>query len=199
MPTIRGEHLSRVIAAIRQRRGMNMADFGGLLGITHAQVSRYESGLSLPGYVALGRLLQLAEGVEKNPILDHLSELVGKKLTAAGAQEELRGMNYYTEPLWGGAPPTPPADPRIWDEFRRLTPNLADLLKATDELRTRGHEVDPSLVLFLQSWLASQSSDPEVRKCFAEAAQYLEFRLSKVEPETQQTPQTDRRRIVQKP
>jgi transcriptional regulator with XRE-family HTH domain len=160
---------------------MSMADFGTLLGITHAQVSRYESGRSLPGYIALGRLLQLAEGVEKNPVLDHLSELLGKKLTAAEAREELRRMNYYTEPLWGSLPVTPPADPKIWDEFKQLTPNLAGILKATDELCTRGHEVDPSLPLFLQLWLTSRTSDPEVRRCFAEAAQYLEFRLSKAQ------------------
>jgi len=52
--------LSSAIRQIRQRLGMNTTKFGSLIGVAHSQISRYEAGRALPGFLALGRLLQLA-------------------------------------------------------------------------------------------------------------------------------------------
>jgi transcriptional regulator with XRE-family HTH domain len=192
--------LSEVVHQIRLRMGLDMTAFGKLLGISQGQVSRYEAGRALPGPLPLGRLLHLAEGVEKNPILERLSDLLtneGKRLTGAQALLALRRMNYSTQPLWGNLPPPPPkADSGVWNEFECLTPNLAELLRAVDELCTRRREIDSSLGRIVRLWLA-HDADPRVFQCFSETVQYLEFllatKLGKTSPgsETQETPVVD--------
>jgi transcriptional regulator with XRE-family HTH domain len=184
--------LSDVIKAIRKRQGMSMDHFAKLLGVTHGQVSRYESGQAVPGSIPLGRLLNLSEGVEKNPILERLGDLLGyenRRITPAEAIRELERLNYYPQPLWNSLPPPPtPPHTGIWHEFSDLWPNLAESLKAMDELCARRREVDPSLAQFMRLWLTNNDMDPNVRQCFSDAVRYLEFLLAtKVQPHSSST------------
>jgi transcriptional regulator with XRE-family HTH domain len=164
---------------------MNTTTFGALIGVSQSQVSRYELGQAIPGYVPLGRLLQLAEGAEKNPILDRIAELLGKKrddVTELDAIRELEKTGRYFEPLWNSLPygGLGPPDDRtpIYAEFRDLMPNFVELLDVFDELCNRHREVDPSLPKILRLWLEHDDTDPAVRERFADAAKFLEVGLS---------------------
>jgi len=160
---------------------MNTADFGRLLGVAQSQVSRYETATAKPGYVPLARLLHLAEGAEKNPIISRLAEMLGQpreKATEVSLLSELERMGRYAEPLWGNTHP-PQAPPEgFWDEFREFAPNLAELLKAVSELCDRRREIDSSLVQIVRLWLSCDDSDPNIRQRFADAAKYLEVGLA---------------------
>jgi transcriptional regulator with XRE-family HTH domain len=174
--------LSQAIRHTRFRLGMNMTDFGRLLGVTHGQVSRYESGRAGPGYLHMGRLLQLAEGAEKNPIIERLAEMLdlpARKASEVAMLSELEKMGHYIQPLWNDLPlHPPPTDPGVHDEFREFTPNLAELLKVVSELCHRRREVDESLVRILRLWLTSDDADGDVRRRFADAAKFIEVGLA---------------------
>jgi transcriptional regulator with XRE-family HTH domain len=177
-----GSQLARAIRAIRLKHEMSGIDFAKLLGVTQSMVSRYEAGRALPGYVVLGRLLDLAEGTEMNPIMDRLADLLGRKrdlLTKATALAELEKTYHQVRPLWGSLPTNPPtADSGIWDQFREFTPNLAKLVKAMSQLCDRRREVDVSLIHILDLWLSHDDMDPAIRQCFADAAKYLDVALT---------------------
>lgn len=173
--------LSRVIRLVRFRLGMNTTDFGKLLGVAHSQISRYEIGTAKPGYVPLARLLRLAEGAERNPIISRLAEMLEQpreSATEVSVLSELEKTGRFTEPLWGNLPPPQALREGFWDDFREFTPNLADFLKAVSELCDRRREIDSSLVQILRLWLSSNDSDPEVRQHFADAAKYIEVGLA---------------------
>lgn len=67
--------VSRAIRSIRQRRGESMVQFAERLGLTQGSVSRYEAGKLQPSRSILLLLLQLAEGDEREPILEALGEV----------------------------------------------------------------------------------------------------------------------------
>ncbi len=173
--------LAKVIRGIRHRQGMTTTVFGELLGVSHSQISRYESGKAVPGALPLGRLLHLAEGAEKNPILKPLSEMLGRsgKATEAELIHDLEKMHYYPDPLWGSLPlPGPPADPSILSEIQEFTPYLAALTEAFNEFWERRREIDASLVRILRLWLLHDDTDPRVRQCFEDGAKYIEMALT---------------------
>ena len=55
--------LGREIRSIRKHRGETMVEFAEILGVTHASVSRYESGKGLPGYKVMLTLFDLARRI----------------------------------------------------------------------------------------------------------------------------------------
>ena len=70
-----GPELAAVIAAIRKRSGQTMKQFGGRsLGVSHATMSRYESGALTPGHYPLLVLFSLAEGHEKRVVRESLRD-----------------------------------------------------------------------------------------------------------------------------
>jgi transcriptional regulator with XRE-family HTH domain len=173
--------LARTVREIRKRLGINMTEFARKIGVTQGQVSRYESGRALPGPTALGHLLGLAAGTEKNPLLDHLTRTFrgpGPQMTEQKALSELEEYQRRFGALWADAvqksqrssPPAP-----FWAKFLDIAPNLAELLRLVSELYKQRREVDPSLVWMVRLWLAYQDTDPVVRQCFLDAAKYLEF------------------------
>ena len=178
--------LARVIREIRKRRGLTTTKFGKLLDVTNGQISRYESGKAVPGYFPLWQLLPMADGAEKNPILNQLALALPWPIENPSEdrlRSEFRKFG-FTVP-GDKLKPAEPADATehgVWDAIRERTPHLAELVRAVSQLCERKKEVDPSLVKILRLWLLSDDSDPAVRQRFTDAATYLEVGLaSKVE------------------
>lgn len=178
--------LAEVIRAIRKRERMNMASFANLLGVSQGQVSRYESGLAVPGYRALLHLLNHAQGVERNPILDLLDKPYGHDKELPTGSEAFRELEEIGRSLAAatGLPPDRGIQPDspTWDQLTDLWPNLGEVLKVTHMLYSRRREVDPSLAQFLRLWLSNDDMDPSVNQCFGDAILYLEFLLARRAP-----------------
>ena len=178
-PKYRGLGLPEAIRSIRQRKQVNTTEFAKLLGVTQGQVSRYESGRAIPGAIPLGRLLYLAEGIEKNLIMEHLAIRLGNPVEGPAMREAFAEVERLIKKSFpDSVAALSPHEPAVWDEFRVVTPNLADLLKSIDELCNRRREVSASLARFIDLWLINRDTDPVVHQCFADAVQYLEFLLS---------------------
>jgi transcriptional regulator with XRE-family HTH domain len=156
-----------------------MVEFGQLLGVSHAQISRYEADQAVPSYLPLGRLLHLAEGVEKNPILEQLRTWLGagaENYSAAQALHEIERMGHFSEPYYNSLAPPAAGDRSVWwKELEQFTPNLAELVLAVDKLCTRRQEVPSSLAKVMQLWI--EKGDGSTEACFSEAAQFLEYLL----------------------
>jgi len=177
--------LAATIKRIRVRLGMNMTKFAKAIGVTQGQVSRYEAGLATPGPSTLADLVRLADGAEKNPMLKCLTEMLqpglqrgpmseGEALSEVAAQRKRFDAMWAAEmELQAAGTPRP-----FWANILGIAPNLAKLLQLVSGLYESKREVDASLVRILQLWCGNhRDSDPAVRQCFAEAAQYLEFLL----------------------
>ncbi len=97
------QKLSEVVSRIRARLDMTTTEFGKCLGVTHTQISRYELDRAIPGFLALGRLLSIAEGAEKNPIMEHLARLLRKDRGHINETEVMMRLERtpgYFEPTW---------------------------------------------------------------------------------------------------
>jgi transcriptional regulator with XRE-family HTH domain len=176
-------NLASIIKEIRIRKKMSMADFGVLLGVTHAQVSRYESGRATPGYLPLSRLLGFAEGAEKNAILDQIGAFLGPPTGGEQpTQVEMRAVADWFARLSqsdAGKAETGTSD-EDWREVCSAIPNLAQLVEIVGGLFLRRREVDPSLVQIVLDWDDQvDDADPIVRQCFRDASEYLEYLLEK--------------------
>jgi hypothetical protein len=129
----------------------------------------------------LGKLLEIAKGSEKNPILEQLGWLMGYpkgQLPEQVAVTELRKMERYLplKPL--AAQVTGSVVAASSDSFRATRPQLAALVDAVRDLCDLQREVDESLVRILHLWIAHDDQDPVVRECFADAVKYLEVALT---------------------
>ncbi len=174
--------IARAIRSIRNRLGKTGVEFARLLGINQAMVSRYERGTSLPGYVILGRLLELAEGTEKNAILDRVRHLLERaELTEQAALKELRATD-----RWRPIDPTEGLKARGWrvlseepmQILRSAPPELGDFALLAGDIVRRGKAVDRALIEVLALWLRYDTTDDQVRRYFADAAKFLEVSLA---------------------
>jgi transcriptional regulator with XRE-family HTH domain len=175
--------LAETIKGIRLRLGMNMTQFARSLEVTHGQVSRYEAGLAVPSLFPLGRLLELAEGAERNPIRDHLAACLRDGYTQmkeGGTARALSETAAHLEALWANAiaSQSAPEKPAFSAKFPEFAPNLGALMSLVSQLCDRKREVDASLVEIVGLWLSHRDNDPAVKQCFADAAQYLNLMLS---------------------
>jgi transcriptional regulator with XRE-family HTH domain len=160
--------VARAIHSIRVRLGMSGVEFAKVLGITQAMVSRYEAGKTLPGYMVLGRLLEQAEGTEKNPLLKRLQEILGRpELTEQEVIGELWKIDRWR-----------PAGKDRMEAFREIRPQLSEFARFAKDIVRRAAEVDHSLIEILALWLEHDTTDPVVRRYFADAAKFLEVSLA---------------------
>src|ERR1017187_4126473 len=178
------DELATTIKGIRLCLGMNMTEFAQTIGVKQGQVRRYEAGRAVPSKAPLAVLLRLAEGAEKNPLLRRLTDmLMLGPLTEAQALSAEAGLRKHFDAMLGKAiaflenqPAAGSALP-LWETIPGIAPNLAKLLELVSALYAGQREVDASLVRILQLWCHHRDSDPVVRQCFADTAQYLEFLL----------------------
>ena len=172
--------LAKAIRAIRSRHGKSGVEFAALLGVNQAMVSRYETGRTRPGSLVLYRLLRLAEGPEKNPILDQFTRLVGGEQERLAEVSRLSEFEQMTRGLSIRSAFPPRQAPEGWsvvDAHTAFTPNLAELGRALSQLYARGREVDSSLFEIVKLWLSHDDLDAAVRQSFSVAAKYLEVAL----------------------
>ncbi len=167
------EALARAIRQLRARMGLTLTKFGKLVGVTHSQISRYESCRDGPGYLPLWRLLMLAEGAEKNPFLKRLGQLLPVPIYATESilREEFEKIG-FTVPGGIGEDAKEKAG-RGRKAAGESRPNLMSFALAASQICEREKEIDASLVEILRLWLAADDSNPEVRKLFADAATYI--------------------------
>jgi transcriptional regulator with XRE-family HTH domain len=162
----RVSELAQAIRQIRYRLGKTTTQFGEMLGVSHATVSRYESGRLKPGYVHLGKLLQLAEGTEKNPIINRLHSLLGVTGGERVVLVELGRINRLR---------------KVADQDIREAMGLKGLERFSDlsyRISMRRLEVDASLNTILELWLSADTVNPETRRAFEQAANFLKVALS---------------------
>jgi transcriptional regulator with XRE-family HTH domain len=146
---------------------MTTAELAAALGVDQSMISRYESGKRAPRAPVLLRLLRLAEGVERNPILKQLSILQGRPVAEEDALREADIMDAEAAALRQELEIM--ADPR---------PNLARFAYLAPKILHAGQEIDGSLNTFLELWLSA----PEFREkaqCFRDAARFLEIAIAR--------------------
>jgi transcriptional regulator with XRE-family HTH domain len=135
--------LGETIQAIRKRLHMTRAQYASELWTSLSNVSRYERGQVKPGKRVLLHLLKLAEGDERQPILDSLgvANEADIKANIAGDLAVLR-----TQLLPG--PPEAGSDP-LRAAFAR---------EAADIVSLDGAQMDAALVEILRRWRKNSGS-----------------------------------------
>jgi len=161
--------MATTIRSIRRSLGLNTTAFATRLGVDQSMVSRYEAGKRMPGEIVLGKLLLLAGGPEKQPVLEYLSRLQGRPITEAEAlsmaeREAVEQENIRRALQMRGSGELP--------DLARFG-YLASLIISADR------EVDSSLIKILELWLA-KASTPTAVDYFREAAYFLEVALGRV-------------------
>jgi transcriptional regulator with XRE-family HTH domain len=168
--------LASVIRQIRRRLGLTTRQFAQRLGVRHTAISRWERGQMQPGFLALKEILKVAEGTEKNPVLERLIRLLKRsglagdsaliQLGRAGILVDLRPLDRRL--VWEERPPgVSPAGP-----------NLAEFFGIATAIIHRAEEVDRSLVDILRFWRDHNTTDDAVRGYFADAAKFLAVSLA---------------------
>ena len=161
----RPEALPEAIREMRLRLRKKTTELAQLLGTSQATMSRWENGKSLPGYIHLARLLSLAEGPERGPIITRVEELVGRE-QAGRILDEVERMGTSAEAAILG------------EALRTAKPNLVRFAQLTKEIAASGAEIPASLPGILALWRHNDSSDPFVRDRFADAESFLRVILA---------------------
>ena len=98
------DELARTIKGIRLRLGMNMTKFAQAIGVTQGQVNRYEANRAVPSTYTLANLLPLADGAEKNPILECLTKMLGSgPMTEAATISKVADERKRFDAMWAAA------------------------------------------------------------------------------------------------
>jgi transcriptional regulator with XRE-family HTH domain len=151
---------------------MTTGELARALKIDQSMISRYESGKRVPRAPVLLRLLPLAQGVEKNPILEQLSIIRGHPVVEAEAFFEAQRMAAESAAI-----------KRELAILANARPNLARFAYLAPAILQAQKEIDESLNTFLQFWLSTPDF-PEKVQCFRDAARFLEIALSRAAPDS---------------
>lgn len=169
--------LARTIRELRARLGLTLMKFGKLIGVSHTQISRYESGSDSPGYFPLWHLVTMADGAEKNPFLKRLGDLLPQPIENATEIRLRSEYQKYGFTLPGDISEAAQKTERARKNAPEFMPHLTKLAQAVSQLCFRRKEVDASLAEIVCLWLSVDDSNPAVRQRFADAATYLKAEL----------------------
>ncbi|MGD0669534.1 MAG: helix-turn-helix domain-containing protein [Bryobacteraceae bacterium] len=161
------QDLGPTIRVIRKAHGMTTGEFAAALRVDQSMVSRYESGKRVPRAPVLLRLLRLAKGVEKNPILEQLSIVRGRPVEEHDALREAAAMISESEAL--------SRELKILADAR---PNLARFAYLAPTILHAQKEIDASLNTILKLWLSTPDF-PEKVQCFRDSARFLEIAIGR--------------------
>lgn len=169
------ERLPATITAIRKRLGATKVVFAEMIGVTQPSVTRYESGKTLPGYITLTLLLDLASGAQRLPILEALRDVLGMEKTPTEKQvhQALEAIRKATQEAY--------ADDAV------LSPSIelrSRFLHTATHLLDEG-DPDETLVRFVEMW-DKYHHDPRISSLLADAVGYIE--ISAFSLTTQQRP-----------
>jgi hypothetical protein len=120
-------------------------------------ISRYEGGKCLPGYITTAKLLALAEGDDRQAIMERIEDLVG----SSDAQKIIESL------------PDGANSVLLGEALRTGKPNLVRFSSLAGAIIAAGREVDSSLPGLLSLWLESGADDQFVRERFADAERFL--------------------------
>jgi transcriptional regulator with XRE-family HTH domain len=154
---LRAARIAKAIRSIRSRCGKTTAEFGQMLGTNQSMISRYEGAKSLPGYVTTAKLLALAEGDERQAIMEQIENLVGR----SEAQKVFDSLPKGVDSVLLG------------EALRSGKPNLARFSSLANAIIACGQEVDSSLPGLLALWLESGANNRYTRDRFADAERFL--------------------------
>lgn len=156
-----------VISTIRNRTGKTMTAFSKDLKVTHATVSRYESGDQMPGHYPLLVLNNLAQGHEKRVISEALRDVLGLK--EAPSEEVIRDGLAIAKKVVGELVKIAAQSPLDTKAHRFAT----EALQVANIALTQPDELPPeSIIEVLSLWLAHRD-DPEMARVFEDVAGYL--------------------------
>lgn len=162
--------LGATIREMRRRLGKTMAEFGQMLGVTHASISGYESDKVIPSERVLLQLLPLAEtSLEKGRLTRALGANIGQVIDEQTLIEGCDRLVEYMEVLKKtGFPDEDEITPRNAREgmLREFAQILADQKVSRDPLLTR----------MLRFW-RQYGNVADARGVFADAATYMEVQL----------------------
>jgi transcriptional regulator with XRE-family HTH domain len=165
--------LSLAIRGIRQRLAKTMAEFAEMIGCRQSTVSRYESGKLTPGRSVLILLLQLAQGRERQPILEALQ--VDRSLASGWNESDLVDALKTFEDYLESSPA--PAGSR---EARKYASTLTAFAKAAKRIVLKGSDVEPALIDILHHWI-NHAENRNAHGYFRHVAAYLEVQLTVLE------------------
>jgi transcriptional regulator with XRE-family HTH domain len=190
--------LGETIKQIRIRVGMTTTEFGRFIGVGHSSVSRYEEDKMRPGYLVLHNILKLADGSEKNPIIEALEEDLSSNPQLRPPPREVAGFQEVTPETGGWKVVEEPYRPRAAADAEEQLgpsllvtahiqrPNLRRLAEIVNQLIAERREVDSSLPEMLELWLKhAKDADAWIRTVFADALNFI--RVSLVARGRQQT------------
>jgi transcriptional regulator with XRE-family HTH domain len=148
-----------------------MAEFAETIGCRQSTVSRYESGKLTPGRSVLILLLQLAQGRERQPILDALQ--VDRSLASGWNETDLvdalKTFEDYLE--------TSPAPGKSRETRPKYASALAAFAKAAKRIVLKGSDVEPALIDILHHWI-NHAENRNAHGYFRHVAAYLEVELT---------------------
>ena len=128
-----------------------------MLGTNQSMVSRYEGAKSLPGYVTTAKLLALAEGDERQAIMERVEDLVGRSEAQKIIESMPQGVNSVL----------------LGEALRTGKPNLVTFSSLARAIIAAGREVDSSLPGLLAIWMESGANNQSIRERFADAERFL--------------------------
>ena len=172
--------IAEAVRSIRTRRRTKLTEFAKLIASDPGTISRYESGAIAPSKAALLVLLLLAEGDEKQPILDALGVVDDSKI-----QEDFAGARQALEEYCRSS------RKRSGKTKQNLV--LAEFAKEAVAIVTGREAVEPSLVKLVQLW-RQYGSDSRIHQHFRTAFSYLEVALTGTKSSGTQPVRARRRR-----
>jgi transcriptional regulator with XRE-family HTH domain len=153
----RAARMAKAVQSIRMRSGKTTTELGQMLGTNQSMISRYEGGKCLPGYITTAKLLALAEGDDRQAIMERIEDLVG----SSDAQKIIESL------------PDGANSVLLGEALRTGKPNLVRFSSLAGAIIAAGREVDSSLPGLLSLWLESGADDQFVRERFADAERFL--------------------------
>lgn len=166
-----------------------MAEFGQLLKVSQATVSRYESGELEPGFRVLILLLELSEGAERNAIRETLQKYLDAAESHPLGKDEEGAFKGAWNSLWECDPQSlllRATGPLGRDEvgMKRFADVAARIIQT-------GRDVDASLVRILELW-ESYSPHSYSWDIFRQVEGLLHFLLVVKGPEANKGKRNDR-------
>ncbi len=159
--------LGGVIRSIRKRKRLTQVQLADLLATRQNTVSQYEAGKITPSRDVLLLLLRLAEGDERQAILDALGvpQEFHTGWSDAGLRRALDTFEAYVA--------SSPAERKL---KRRKSELLAEFARASSAILARYETIEPALVDILELWLR-HGRDRRKRQYFEYVALYLKAQM----------------------
>ena len=165
--------LPAVITAIRERSGENKTAFGRVLKVSHATISRYESGDVTPGHYPLLALFGLSKGHERRVIAEALRDVLG--LRVVPTEEVIRDGLAIAERGFSELVKIAAKTPLSTKAHRFVT----EALQVSTIALTAPEEYPSEVVIEILSLWREYRDDPEIMRLFEHVLGYLSVSVAR--------------------